>query len=291
MRVREDYRTLTGPEKAAILMLSIGEEHASRLFLLMDDEEIRQVSQTMSNLGTVHASVIERLFAEFSGQVAPGGLRVETSGSAERLLETVLGTDHDKLAIADETMLSSSLQNEQPQTAALALSKIKPESAARILGQLPEGFATDVVMHMLRQGTGKKIDTDGDLPRTLESGFVSALEERNRASADRIKTVAFGFEDLGRLDPVSVQTLLRHVDRAKLAIALKGASEPLRDLFFANLSQIASKKLRDEVLALGPIKLREVDEAQMHVIALAKELRAKDESALADQRGDDELIY
>ena len=80
MRVREDYRTLTGPEKAAILMLSIGEEHAAKLFALMDDEEIKELSQTMSNLGTVHSSIIERLFVEFADQISSTGSLVGESG-------------------------------------------------------------------------------------------------------------------------------------------------------------------------------------------------------------------
>jgi len=102
----------------------------------------------------------------------------------------------------------------------------------------------------------------------------------------------FTFEDLGRLDPSSVQTLLRNVDKAKLAVALKGASEPLRDLFFANMSERAGKLLREEINGLGPVRLRDVDEAQMYMVALAKELAAKDELVIADKRGgDDELIY
>jgi len=130
------------------------------------------------------------------------------------------------------------------------------------------------------------------LDRTTEGRFISALEERNRDSAERIKAMMFTFEDLGRLDPGSVQTLLRNVDKGKLAIALKGASEPLRDLFFANMSERAGKLLREEIQGLGPVKLRDVDEAQMYMVALAKELAAKDEIVIADKRGgEDELIY
>ncbi|HEX9463615.1 MAG TPA: FliG C-terminal domain-containing protein, partial [Alphaproteobacteria bacterium] len=125
-----------------------------------------------------------------------------------------------------------------------------------------------------------------------ESRFIAALEERNRDSAERIKALMFTFEDLGRLDPGSVQTLLRNVDKQKLAVALKGASEPLRDLFFANMSERAGKLLREEINGLGPVRLRDVDESQMYMVALAKELAAKDEIVIADKRGgDDELIY
>src|SRR3954470_24708805 len=90
MRVREDYRSLTGPEKAAILMMSLGEEHAARLFELMDDEEIREVSQTMANLGTASANIIERLFVKFAEQFSQGGSLVGSMNSTDRLLNKVL---------------------------------------------------------------------------------------------------------------------------------------------------------------------------------------------------------
>ncbi|MBV8534592.1 MAG: flagellar motor switch protein FliG, partial [Alphaproteobacteria bacterium] len=124
------------------------------------------------------------------------------------------------------------------------------------------------------------------------SRLMTGLEERNRDSAERIKALMFTFEDLGRLDPGSVQTLLRNVDKGKLAVALKGASEPLRDLFFANMSERAGKLLREEISGLGAVRVRDVDEAQTYMVALAKELAAKDEIVLADKAGgEDELIY
>ena len=339
MRVREDYRTLTGAEKAAVLMLAIGEEHASKLFALMDDEEIKELSQTMSNLGTVHSSIIERLFIEFADQISSTGSLVGSFDSTERLLEKVLGKDRvdtimeeirgpagrtmwDKLANVNEGVLANFLKNEYPQTVAVVLGKIKADHAARVLGQLPEAFAMEVIMRMLRMESVQKEILDdvertlrtefmsnlarttrrdpheamaeifNSLDRTTEGRFISALEERNRDSAERIKAMMFTFEDLGRLDPGSVQTLLRNVDKSKLAIALKGAPEPLRDLFFANMSERAGKLLREEIQALGPVKLRDVDEAQTYMVALAKELAAKDEIVIADKRGgDDELIY
>src|SRR3546814_12670016 len=124
MRVREDYRGLTGPEKAAILMLSLGEEHASRIFAIMDDEEIREISQTMANLGTVSANLVERLFVEFAEQISSTGSLVGTYESTERLLTKVLGNDRvsvimeeirgtagrtmwDKLANVNEVVLAN----------------------------------------------------------------------------------------------------------------------------------------------------------------------------------------
>src|SRR5581483_10586633 len=302
-------------------------------------EEIKEISQVMSNLGSVASSVIEKLMVDFVSQMSGTGSLMGSYESTERLIarfmpqekvsqimEEIRGpagrTMWDKLANVNESVLANFLKNEYPQTVAVVLSKIKPEHAARVLGQLPEAFAMEVIMRMLRMESVQKEILDdvertlrsefmsnlarttrrdphesmaeifNSLDRTTESRFIAALEERNRDSAERIKALMFTFEDLGRLDPGSVQTLLRNVDKAKLAVGLKGASEPLRDLFFANMSERAGKLLREEINALGPVRLRDVDEAQMYMVALAKELAAKDEIVIADKRGgDDELIY
>jgi flagellar motor switch protein FliG len=292
MRVREDYRTLTGPEKAAILMLSIGEEYASRLFALMDDEEIKELSQSMSDLGTVSAPVIERLFAEFTDHLSSSG----ATDSPARLLAPVPGKTPVDLGNVNEEALVGSLKKESPQTVAGVLSRITPEQTARILGQLPEAFAQDVIMRMLRLKSAQAMEdvepeARTDAMNTLARIGEDSLPSRSRASALRLQATQFAFEDLGRLGPAGVQTLLRTIDRSKLALALKGASEPLRDLFFANMSARAGRQLREEIQALGPVKLRDVDEAQMYMVTAATELAAKDERVIAGSHGDDELIY
>ncbi|CAK0766209.1 Flagellar motor switch protein FliG [uncultured Gammaproteobacteria bacterium] len=338
LRVREDYRTLTGPEKAAILMLALGEEHASKLFGMMDDEEIKEMSQVMANLGTVSANLIERLFVEFAEQMSATGSLVGTFDSTERLLQKVLSKDKvsqimedirgpagrtmwDKLGNVNENVLANYLKNEYPQTVAVVLSKIKPEHASRVLGLLPESFGMEVIMRMLRMESVQKEVLD-DVERTLrtefmtnlartnrrdshemlaeifnnfdratEHRFLAALEERNRDSAERIKALMFTFEDLGKLDPAGVQTLMRSVDKSKLAIALKGASETLRDLFFTNMSERAGKIMREDMASLGPIRLRDVDEAQMYMVQLAKDMAARGELLISEGKGEDELVY
>jgi flagellar motor switch protein FliG len=338
MRVREDFRTLAGPEKAAILMLAIGEEHAAKLFALMDDEEIKEISQTMANLGTVSSSLVERLFIDFSEQISATGSLVGSYESTERLLNKVLTKDRvntimeeirgpagrtmwDKLGNVNEVVLANYLKNEYPQTVAVVLSKIKADHAARVLAQLPEGFAMEVVMRMLRMEAVNK-DVLDDVERTLrtefmsnlartnrrdaheliaeifnnldrntENRFLTALEERNRNSAERIKSLMFTFEDLSKLDPMAVQTVLRNADKDKVPIALKGASDGLKDLFFSNMSERAAKIMREEMGAMGPVRLREVDEAQTYMVQMAKDLAARGEIVMADNKDDDELVY
>jgi len=335
---RDDYRTLSGAEKAAIFMLSLGEDHSARLFLLMDEEEIKELSQTMANLGTISSSVVERLFVDFADQISATGSLVGSHESTERLLQKVLGPDRvsaimeeirgpagrtmwDKLGNVNETVLANYLKNEYPQTVAVVLSKIKADHAGRVLTQLPENFAMEVVMRMLRMEAVQKEVLD-DVERTLrtefftnlartnrrdaheliaeifngldrstESRFIAALEERNRDSAERIKALMFTFEDLGKLDASAFQAILRSADKAKVPIALKGASETLRDQFFAGMSERAAKLLKEEMQAMGPVRLRDVEEAQSYLVSLAKDLAASGEIVISDSKGDDELVY
>ncbi|MCC2112820.1 MAG: flagellar motor switch protein FliG, partial [Hyphomicrobiales bacterium] len=118
-----------------------------------------------------------------------------------------------------------------------------------------------------------------------------ALEERNKEAADRIKALMFTFEDLSRLDAASVQTLLRHVEKDKLAIALKGATETVREFFFSNMSKRAAKLLGEDMDAMGPVRLRDVDESQSTMVNLAKDLAARGEIMITKNKGEDELIY
>lgn len=338
MRVREDFRSLTGPEKAAIMVLAMGEENAIKLFSVMDDEEIRELSQTMANLGTVSSNLVERLFVEFAEQLSSTGSLVGSYESTERLLTKVLDPDRvgqimeeirgpagrtmwDKLANVNEVVLANYLKNEYPQTVAVVLSKIKGDHASRVLASLPESFAMEVIMRMLRMEAVQKEVLD-DVERTLrnefmtnlartarrdshemmaeifnsldrntENRFMTLLEERNRDSAERIKALMFTFEDLQKLDPSGVQTLLRAVDKDKLGIALKGASEQIKELFFGNMSERAAKILKEDMAALGPVRLRDVDDAQMEMVNQAKDLAAKGEIVISEGSAEDELIY
>jgi flagellar motor switch protein FliG len=127
--------------------------------------------------------------------------------------------------------------------------------------------------------------------RQTETRFLTALEEENRDSAERIKALMFTFDDLMRLDTASVQTLLRNVARDRLTIALKGATQSVRDFFLGHMSQRAGKMMSDDMQAMGPVRLRDVDEAQSHMVAVAKDLAAKGDILITKNRGDDELVF
>jgi len=336
--VKEDIRTLTGAERAAIIMLSLGEDHSQKIWEMMDEDEIKEVSQVMSNLGSVSSSLIERLLVDFVSQMSGTGSLMGSYESTERLLANILPPEKvgsimeeirgpagrtmwDKLANVNETVLANYLKNEYPQTVSVVLSKIKPEHAARVLGSLPEEFALEVVQRMLRMESVQKdildkveqtlrVEFMSNLARTAkrdaheqmaeifnnfdrqtESRFITALEERSRDAAERIKALMFTFEDLAKLDPGSIQTLLRNVEKDKLGLALKGATDGLRDVFFSNMSERAGKILRDDMEAMGPVRLKDVDEAQMRMVNVAKDLANKGEIMIAGGSGDDELVY
>ena len=121
--------------------------------------------------------------------------------------------------------------------------------------------------------------------------FIAALEAKNRDSADRIRALMFTFEDLAKLDAGGVQTLLRVVDKSDLALALKGASDTLRQLFFTNMSERGGKLLKEEMSSMGPVRLRDVDAAQNRIVLVAKDLAARGDIVLSDGKAEDELIY
>ena len=327
---------LSGPQKAATLMLALGEEQASQIFSKLHEDEIRDLSQAMAALGTVSAGQVQEVVTEFSSLLGQTGHLTGSFEVTERMLLRTLPRDRvaqimeeirgpagrtmwDKLGNVNEAVLANYLKNEYPQTVAVVMSKVKPDHAARVLSLLPEGFAMEVVMRMLRMETVQKEALDG-LERTLRSEFMSnlargqrrdahevmaeifnnldraaetriltALEERHRESAEKIRALMFTFDDLQRLDGAGVQVLLRAVPKDKLVLALKGASEPLREMFLRNLTERASKLLKDDLSALGPVRLRDVDEAQATIVLQAKDLAAQGQIQLADGR-EDEMV-
>jgi len=332
-----DSTKLSGPEKAAVILLALGEEHA-QVWQSLDEEEIKEVSQAMAGLGTVTANVVEDLLVEFVSGMGGGTI----TGSVEQtqrllsammpgekvdtLMEEIRGpagrTMWDKLGNVNEAVLANYLKNEYPQTVAVVLSKIKSEHAARVLTSLPEDFALECVTRMLRMEpvqreildkieqtlrtefmsnlarTSKRdshemmADIFNAFDRQTEARFITALEERNREAAERIRALMFVFEDLSKLDPGGVQTLLRGVEKDQLALALKGASDSLREMFFTNMSERAAKIMREDMETMGPVRLREVEQAQMAMVQVAKDLANKGEIVLVGAGGsDDELVY
>lgn len=329
---------MNNSDKAAALMLALGEEHGKLIWNLLDDEEVKELSLAISALGTVDAKVIENLFLDFANDVSSVGTLTGNFDNTERLLNRMLPDDRvgqimeeirgpagrtmwDKLGNVNEVVLATYLKNEYPQTVSVVLSKIKPEHASAVLSVMPDDFAMEVIMRMLRMEPVQKDILDkveqtlriefmnnlartsrrdshetiaeifNYLDRSSEARFLTALEDRNRESAEKIRALMFTFEDLQKMDTTGVQTLLRGIDKDRLGIAMKGASDKIRDMFFSNMSERAAKILREDMEAMGPVRLKDVDEAQMEIVNVAKDLADAGEIVLADSKGEDELVY
>ena len=311
--------SLSGAQKTAIIMLALGEERCARLFELMHEDEIRDVSTAMTRLGSIPAQVVDVLCEEFSEHIGNAGSVRGSYESTERLLMSTMPKDRaqqimdeirgpagrtmwDKLGNVNEALLANYLKNEYPQTVAVVLSKIRPEHSARVMGLLPEALAVDVVFRMLQMESVQREVLDGventlrtefmsnlvrsthrdshellaeifnNLDRPVETRLITALEQIDVEVAEKIKSLMFTFQDLARLDSAAIQAILRVVERDKLPIALKGAPPSLLGTFFGAMSERAAKMLKDDIAALGPVRLRDVDEAQAAVVAAAKEL-------------------
>ena len=335
-RVKDDYRNLSGTQKAGCFMLSIGSQNAAVIFEKMDNEEVRELSNAMSNLGNISAGVIEQLFIEFADQLSGTGGLVGSHLAAEQLLMGALPEDRgkeiiesmqgpagrtmwDKLGNVNEAVLANYLKNEYPQTVAVILSKLKVDQASRVLSVLPENFSIEVIMRMLGMEVVQKdivdhvartlrnefmtslattarqdphelmADIFNNLDRNAGDRFMTALEERNRESAERIRALMFTFDDLSGVDPQGIQVLLRQVEKDQLALALKGASDELMELFFANMSERAGKMMKEDMDAMGAVRLTDVDEAQAGVVGVAKALSDAGEIIIASG-ADDEMV-
>ena len=338
MRIRDDYRSLTGAEKAAAFVLSLSEEHTSQVFSLMDDDEILEISQIISGLGKIGPSVIERLFIDFSEQMSSTNTLVGSQDSTERLLvksglsqdkidnimEEIRGpagrTMWEKLGNVNEDILATFLQKEYPQTVAVVLSKVSSDHAARVLAMLPEGFALEVINRMLKMETVQKeileevektlrkefmtnlartqrrdshelmAEIFNNMERSVESRFMEELEKVVPDAAEKIRSLMFTFEDLQKLDATSIQTVIRAIDKEKLPLALKGTTDLIKDLFFDNMSERAAKIMKEDMAAMGPVRLKDVEEAQQYIVTVTKDLEGRGEIIISSGAADEEMI-
>jgi len=250
--------------------------------------------------------------------------KVMTPDQVAAIMEDLRGpagrTMWEKLSNVNEEVLAGYLKNEYPQTVAVVLSKVRPDHAAKVLALLPELEAVDVMQRMLAMEVVQK-DVLEDVEQTLRTEFLTSLarthrsdpheqlaqifnsldrnseqrlmghlEDRNRDSAERVKSLMFTFDDLATLDNGGVQTLLRSIDKADLALALKGGSEELRDLMLKNMAERAAKMFREDMANMGPVRLKDVDAAQAKIVSLAKKLAEDGEITLATA-DEDEMVF
>jgi len=270
---------------------------------------------TISSNGSIagNTDTTERLLLSFLPADRVDAIMEEIRGPAGRNM-------WEKLSNVQEDVLATYLKSEYPQTIAVVLSKIATEHAAKVLAFLPEDLAMEVVQRMLaldpvQKEILEKIETTlrtefmstlshtkrrdsheqmaeifNAFDRQTEARFLTVLEERDRDGSERIKALMFTFEDLARLEPGAIQTLVQKLDKKELAMALKGANDTVKDVFFANMSSRAGKMLKEDMQAMGPVRLKDVDEAQGRMVATAKDLAAKGEIVITKGKADEEMI-
>ena len=298
-------------KELSVIMASLGKINSNIVEQLIAEFN-EKINDTGSLVGTYEST--ERLLAKALDKDRVSVIMEEIRGPAGR-------TTWDKLGNVNEHVLANYLKNEYPQTIAVILSKIKAEHAAKVIALFPENFAMEIVMRMLRMDSVQKevldslektlrkefmsnlskstrrdaheliADIFNSLDRNTEGRFMDALEERNRESAERVKSLMFTFEDLVRIDSQGIQILLRNIDKDKLAIALKGASETVKELFFNNMSTRAGKIIKEDMDAMGPVRMRDVEEAQQYVVSSAKDLANSGEIIISEGSGSDEMVY
>jgi flagellar motor switch protein FliG len=332
-----DLAKISGAQKAALVLLSMPEDTSLKILSMMSEEEIRQISFNMADLGWVSSDIVKDIADQFNDEVGKSSTFFGNLNNAERLLEKAVGKDKaqelmgeirgpnnksawEKLGKVNEEMLAIYLRNEHPQITALVLSKIPAENSAKILSIFPENLTFDIINRMLNITSIKKEVLDkvekilksefiitlgktlkqnsfemmaevfNSFDRSTETKFMKLLENNLPDAAEKIKNLMFTFEDFIRLDQRSIRILLKIVDKNKLVIALRGANEEVKNLFYSSMSQRATKIIQEEIETIGPIRVKDVEEAQNYIVLIAKDLIAKGEIDLLDKLAEAQYI-
>lgn len=274
-----------------------------------------QFSSEVSSMASLHGSYesTERLLDGILPDDRVKEIMEEIRGPSGR-------TMWDKLSNVSETVLAAYLKNEYPQTVAVILSKLRADHAARVLAELPRDLSVDVIGRMLRMDTVQKdvliqvedtlksefmsnlsrsqrrdpheamADVFNAMDHATEEAMLSALEERAPESAERIRSLMFTFEDLGNLLPAAASVVVRQADKRQMALALKGAPEEIKQLFFGAMTERSAKLMREDMAGMGPVRARDCEEAQTTLVRLAKSLADRGEIMLVDPKSDDAMI-
>lgn len=317
---------LTGAQKAAILMVVLGEEVGGAVFRELDEEEVQRIGREIAGMPPITSEIAEDVLTEFyqmivaQDYVLKGGLdyarRVLESAfgpdRAKRLIDRVMlslssdGSHFDALQRADPQQLATFIRNEHPQTVALVLSHLGGQQAARLLRSLPPEMRAEVVLRMaaldqiapeivarIAAVVGQKLKSLGELNRQSYGGvravadivnrldqddskeILEAVETSDPAVGETIRQLMFVFEDLLKIDNNGIRELLARVDRKVLTIALKGTSEKLKNHFLQTMSQRGAEMLLEDMEALGPVKMREVEAAQQQIVAAVRLLESE----------------
>jgi len=331
-------RGLKGREKAAMLLVSLGPEVASKVYKNLDESTIEMLTMEIAGLRKIQSSQREEVLRE--AQELLLAKEYMTQGGvdyAKKLLEASLGPERaqeilrritaslqvrpfDFIRQTDPQQILAFVQNEHPQTIALIISYMEPKQAAQVMGGLPPNLQVEVakriasmervtpeVLREVERVLERKVSTVlsqdftiaggldalvaiiNNADRATERNIMEKLEEEDPELAEEVKKRLFVFEDILGLDDRSLQRVLRDVDMKDVALALKGASEALREKFFKNLSKRAVEMLKEDMEYMGPVRVRDVEEAQQKIVNVIRALEEAGEIVIA-RGGEEELI-
>ncbi|CAJ1002431.1 MULTISPECIES: flagellar motor switch protein FliG [Bacillales] len=332
-------KELTGRQKAAILLISLGPEISAQVFKHLREDEIEQLTLEIANVRKVDSDEKDKILAEFhqiavaKEVIAQGGITY-----AKEILQKALGESKamdiinrltanlqvrpfDFARKADPGQILNFIQNEHPQTIALVLSYLEPQQAAMILSALPQDRQADVakrialmdstspeviaqVEQVLEQKLSATVTQDytqaggieaivavlNGVDRATERTILDSLEIQDPELAEEIKKRMFVFEDIATLDNRSIQRVIRDVENTDLQLALKVASEEVREVIFRNMSKRMADTFKEEMEFMGPVRLRDVEEAQSRIVAIIRRLEEAGEIIIARGGGDDIIV-
>ncbi|WPZ19511.1 flagellar motor switch protein FliG [Geobacillus subterraneus] len=339
MAKRDRKGGLTGRQKAAILLISLGPDVSASIYKHLSEEDIEKLTLEISNVRQVAAEQKEEVLEEFrqlalaQDYIAQGGIAY-----AKEVLEKALGPDKamniinrltsalmvrpfDFARKADPMQLLNFIQNEHPQTIALILSYLEPAQAGQILSALPQEMQADVARRIaLMDSTSPEIISEveqilerrlsatvvqdytqaggiesvvevlNQVDRSTERTILDALEIQDPELAEEIKKRMFVFEDIVTLDNRAIQRVIREVDNNDLMLALKVASDEVKDIVFRNMSTRMAETFKEEMEYMGPVRLRDVEEAQSRIVAVIRRLEETGEIVIARGGGDDIIV-
>jgi flagellar motor switch protein FliG len=342
MRIRGvsmSLKRLSGKQKAAILMVSLGPEIAAKVYKFLKEEEIEQLTLEIANIKKVSTDERNEITQEFyqmmvaQNYITQGGIDY-----AKEVLEKALGTQKaveiidrltsslqvrpfDFIRKADPSQLMTFLQNENAQTIALIMTYLNPEQSASILSSLDPDKQVDIARRvatmdrtspeiiqevekvMERQlasvvtedytnigGVQAVVNILNNVDRGTEKNIIEALESDNPDLAEEIKRRMFIFEDILTLDDRAIQRTLREVDNQDLMLAMKGASEEVNKRIFENMSKRQSEMIREDMQYMGPVRLRDVEEAQQKIVNIIRKLEDAGEIIISRGGGDEIIV-
>ena len=330
------FETMTGLNKAAVLLMCLGEEASAKIFEELSDDEIGLVTRCIATIDHIPEDVKEQVFDNFQeSQRRFAGLFIKGSEFAKKAISSLDGgerTDHlldrfisgtetrslETISLMQPTMVAGLLENEHPQTVSLVLSTQHVAHASEILAHLPEEIRADVIYRIAKiekvspdviakiedalhreiglvgskeqsqvGGVDKVVEILNNLKNSMDADILDDIEENDPDMVEEIRKRMFTFENLTTLDGRSLQMILREVNNDSLTMALKTASDEMQEKVFANMSARAADMIRDDLDAMGPVRLSEVEAMQQSIVKIAMKLEEEGKLVLGSGGGDE----